>query len=179
MDFVNLFKKYEDRPRLKIEPTAFDKILDASSLVLVVLIWVTVFQNYADLPAKIPMHFNATGEVNEYGNKQMIWLLPGISIALFLLLYFLNKMPHNFNYLVKITPQNAKQQYTIGTRIMRFTNLFVSGLFYYIVYKTVAITQGTGASTLDKWFSPLIMFISIGGIVAIGVISVAFNKKSK
>jgi len=179
MDFVNLFKKYENRPRLKIESTAFDKILDASSLVLVVLIWVTVFQNYADLPAKIPMHFNAAGEVNEYGNKQMIWLLPGISIALFLLLYFLNKMPHNFNYLVKITPQNARQQYTIGTRIMRFTNLFVSGLFYYIVYKTVAITQGTGTSTLDKWFSPLIMFISIGGIVAIGVISVVFNKKSK
>lgn len=177
MGFVNLFKKYENRPRIKIEPTAFDKILDASSVVLLVLIWVTVLMNYTDLPAKIPMHFNDAGEVNEYGNKQMIWLLPAIGIVLFLLLYFLNKMPHNFNYLVKITPQNAKQQYTIGTRIIRFTSLFVMGVFYYIVYKTVAITLGTDATTLNKWFSPLIMFISIGGIIAIAIASVTFNKK--
>ncbi len=179
MGFINLFKKYENRPRIKIEPTALDKIVDALSLVLVVLIWVTVFQNYADLPAKIPIHFNAAGEVNEYGNKQMIWLLPGIGMALFLLLFFLNKMPHNFNYLVKITPQNAKQQYIIGTHIIRFTNLFVMSIFYYIVYKTLAITQSTGAATLDKWFSPLIMFVSIGSLVVIALVSVILNKKSK
>jgi len=179
MGFVNLFKKYENRPRIKIESTAFDKIIDALSLVLLVLIWATVFLNYTDLPAKIPMHFNAAGEIKEYGNKQMIWLLPAIGIVLFILFFFLNKIPHKFNYLVKITPQNAKQQYTIGTRIIRFTNLFVMGLFYYIVYKTVAITQATGETTLNKWFSPLIMFVSIGGLVVIAIVSIVSNKKKK
>ncbi len=179
MGFINIFKKYEDRPRIKIEPTALDKILEATSLVLLVLIWVTVIFNYESLPLKIPMHFNAAGEVNDYGNKQMIWLLPSLGLVLFVALFFLNKIPHKFNYLVKITPENAKQQYTIGIRIIRFTNLFVMALFYYIVYKTVSITMGTGSETLSTWFSPFIMFLSIGGLITIAIVSVAFNKKAK
>jgi len=179
MGFVNLFKKFEDRPRIKIEPTALDKIIDALSLVLLVLMLVTVFQNYGHLPDKIPTHFNSAGEVNDYGNKQMIWLLPAIGLAMSIGMFFLNKMPHNFNYLVKITPENAKQQYTIGTRIIRFTNLFVMVVFYYISYKTVDITLHETAPVLNKWFSPIIMTLTIGGLIAVVLISVLQNNKLK
>jgi len=177
MGFVNLFKKFEDRPRIKIEPTALDKIIDALSLVLLVLMLVTVFQNYAQLPDKIPTHFNGAGNANDYGKKQMIWLLPGLGVLLFVGMFILNKFPHNFNYMVKITPQNAKQQYTIGTRIIRFTTLFVMALFYYISYKTVDITLHGTEPTLNKWFSPLIMIITIGGLIAIVLTSILQNKK--
>jgi len=35
----------------------------------------------------------------------------------------LNKYPHVFNYLKKITPENALEQYTNATRMIRFLNL--------------------------------------------------------
>ncbi|PIV19405.1 MAG: hypothetical protein COS42_00425, partial [Flavobacteriales bacterium CG03_land_8_20_14_0_80_35_15] len=58
---INLFKKYDERPRIKIEATVLDKILDGCSLVFLLLMLAMVFQNYADLPNQIPTHFGDKG----------------------------------------------------------------------------------------------------------------------
>ncbi|MCF6213809.1 MAG: DUF1648 domain-containing protein [Flavobacteriaceae bacterium] len=169
---INWFKKYDNRPKLKIKPTAFDIIIDAISFVLLLLMGLMIFQNYSDLPNSIPTHFGIVGAVDEYGRKQMIWLLPGIGFIAFVGMAILNKFPHKFNYLVNITQQNAKQQYTIGTRIVRFTNLFVMAVFFYISNKTLNIALHKSPPSLEVWFAPTILSVIIVGIIVIVITSV-------
>jgi len=176
---INWFKKYDNRPKLKIKPTAFDIIIDAISFVLLVLMLFTVIQVYADLPNSIPIHFGSGGLVDEYGDKQLIWLLPGIGFIAFVVMIILNKFPHKFNYLVRITEQNAKQQYTIATHIVRFVNLIMTLIFFYITDKTLNIALQKSAPTLGKWFAPTILSVVIVVIIVIVVVSVFKNKKLK
>jgi len=175
----NWFKKYNNRPIIKIEPTALDKIIDAMSLVFLLLILVMVFQYYPDLPNKIPTHFGINGHVDSVGTKNTILLLPALAVVLFILLQVLNRFPHKFNYLVKITPINAERQYRLGTRIMRFTNLFVMLVFYYINFKIIKIAIKQQTPDIDKWFTPAIAGISILGTIIFLTLSLIKNKKTK
>ncbi len=167
MGFINLFRKYEDRPRIN----------DALAFVFLLLMLVMVSQHYADLPEKIPTHFGSGGTVDEFGSKQTILILPTLGVFIFIMMLVLNRFPHKFNYLVKITPENAAQQYRLGTRIIRFANVFVMGIFYYTSYKIVNISLYQTTSALDKWFVPLILGIAILGTISIFIISLLKNKK--
>lgn len=179
MGIFNWFKKYDDRPRIKIEPTAVDRIIDALSLVFLLLLLVMVFQYYPDLPDKIPTHFNSLGQADDFGRKNSILLLPVMAVILFVLIQILGKYPHQFNYLVKITPQNAKKQYRLGARIMRFTNLFVMMVFYYTDYKVIKMSINQETPNLDKWFVPVVLGVTTVGIIVIFTVSILINKKSK
>ncbi len=179
MGLINLFRKYENRPRIKIAPTAFDIIIDGISFVLLLLMLFAVFQNYADLPNLVPSHFGADGLADEYGNKMVVWLLPSIGILIFIGSIILNNFPHKFNYLVAITKENAKQQYAIGTRIVRFSNLFVMAIFFYISNKTINIALQKSEASLNAWFSPIIIILILVGLVAVVIFSVLKNKKGR
>lgn len=179
MGLINLFRKYEDRPRIKIEPTAFDKILDGIAFVFLLLMLVMVSQHYGNFPEKIPTHFGNAGAVIEYGSKQTILILPTLGVFIFIMMLILNQFPYKFNYLVKITPENAAKQYRLGTRIVRFANVFVMGIFYYTSYKIVNISLHQTTPTLDKWFVPLVLGIAILGTISIYIISLLKNKKLK
>ncbi|NCP21193.1 MAG: DUF1648 domain-containing protein [Zetaproteobacteria bacterium] len=176
---INLFKKYDERPRIKIEATVLDKILDGCSLVFLLLMLAMVFQNYADLPSQIPTHFGDKGNVDDYGKKQSILILPVLGIALFVGLIFLYKIPHKFNYIVKITPKNAEQQYRLATRMMRFVNLFVMLIFYFIVYKIINSANNKTTPVMDKWFTPMVLAIAMIGGLSVFALSLLKNKKSK
>jgi len=176
---INLFKKYKDRPKIKIEPTAFDKIIDALSFVFLILLVVMVIQHYPDLPERIPTHFDKTGQADEFGPKTSILLLPVLTLTLFAVLKVVGKFPHKFNYVVKITPENAESQYKLGTRIMRFVNLFVMLVLYYTAYKVINTSMSQETPTLDKWFAPVVLGVSIFGVIAIFVLSFLKNKKTQ
>lgn len=176
---INLFKKYDERPRIKIEATVLDKILDGCSLVFLLLMLAMVFQNYADLPNQIPIHFGDNGNVDDYGKKQSIFISPLLGIALFIGLNFLYKIPHKFNYIVKITPKNAEQQYRLATRVMHFANLFVMLIFYFTVYKIINSATNKTTPVMDKWFTTMVLAIAMIGGLSVIVLSLLKNKKSK
>jgi len=92
---------------------------------------------YRDLPAEIPTHFNALGEVDSYGSREMIWLLPGVGLLICLGLTMLNKYPHRFNYLAKVNESNATRLYTTGTRIIRLAKVVIVLLFAFLSFKII------------------------------------------
>ncbi|HBQ64007.1 MAG TPA: hypothetical protein DD727_03610 [Clostridiales bacterium] len=54
---------------------------------------------YPSLPEKIPMHWNARGEIDGWGGRNSAFLLPLIILGLSLLLKFIPKIdPHKKNY---------------------------------------------------------------------------------
>ena len=148
------------RPIIFINKGAIDSILDYTSLVIILFIWGFTFINYNHLPDVIPTHFNSNGVEDDYGSKNTIWILPIISTAVFILFTVLNKFPHQFNYMVRITADNAEKQYRLATRIMRILKFNISLLFFCIIIKVVGSSLDKNSS-LEWWLIPLLLLTII------------------
>jgi len=115
-----------ERPKIKLQLSAFDKARETAGYLMIVILWLFTLFAYFNLPNNIPVHFNASGKPDNYGGKISILILPIVAAVVFFTITFLNKYPHVFNYATPITEENAAQQYTYGTRMLRFLKLAVA-----------------------------------------------------
>jgi uncharacterized membrane protein len=141
-----------------------DTILEIAGWIALCLLWLMALINYKSLPASIPTHFNATGQVDDYGSRATILALPIIGTVLFVGMTILNRFPHVFNYPVKITPENMLKQYTWATRMIRVLKMTVIIVFMLIVWLTNSTAiKGSGEQVI--WFLPMILaviFVPLG-----------------
>ncbi len=142
------------RPRIRLELTATDRILEMIGWTTVFSIWVLTITNYSNLPNIIPIHYNAMGKADGFGGKAAILMLPLIATVLFLGMTILNKFPHIFNYLVIITKEDAQRQYTNATRMIRYLKLILVVIFGLIEFKVIQNVNGQ-ADGLGSGFLPL------------------------
>ena len=143
----------KERPKIKLQLTLFDTIIEVTSYLALVAFWVMTIFAFSTLPESIPTHYNGLGEVDGYGPKATIFFLPVLGTVLFAFLTYIIKKPETFNYTVEITEENALAQYTNATKLLRFMKLALLILFIVIDYKT--ITTSNGASDgLGKWILP-------------------------
>lgn len=87
---------------------------------------------FGSLPDSLPMHYNAAGEVDGWGGKGIIFILPAISVAVYVGLSVLSRYPNRYNYPVAVTAENKQQLYLLGVRLVRCVKLFTLALFAYI-----------------------------------------------
>lgn len=148
-----------ERPRLQIPLDNNDKYMEYTTKLCILLLIALPIYYYGKLPDSIPSHFGGDGMPDKYSNKDSIWIMPFIGTFLYRGLAYLNKLPHIFNYTVKITEENALEQYTKATKMMRFINLVIAFMFTYITYTTIQVGLGN-SNGLGIWFLPFI-FISL------------------
>ena len=144
------------QPKLDIPLKSIDIILEVGSLMLLGVFWYFVIDNYNALPEKIPSHFNIRGEVDGYGSKSSLFILPTIASMLFIGLAVLSRFPHSFNYPVKISNTNAMYQYSISLRLLRILKLVIMMVFLVISWMTIRTAGATGA-THSQWLLPLVL----------------------
>jgi uncharacterized membrane protein len=143
-----------ERPKIKIELTWGDKIIEILGWVSILVFWAFMITYYSKLPNIIPTHFNGAGEVDGYGHKASILILPIISTVIFISITVLNNFPHIFNFPTEITDDNALSQYTNATRMLRYLKLTILIIFGFIAFKAIQNTNGEGAG-IGKWFIPV------------------------
>jgi uncharacterized membrane protein len=165
----------EIRPEIRPDLSPFDKNLELIGKLFLVLMWGLTVYTYLKLPDTIPTHFNASGKVDDFGNKMTLLILPILATLMYLGLTLLNKYPYIFNYSTKITQENAQKQYTIATRLLRILKLVILIIFSLIIlivyFTSIGITNG-----LSFWFLPLtIILIFIPTVISI---SQSFKKKN-
>jgi uncharacterized membrane protein len=163
----------EAKPRLKLNLSRLDKRLEVTNKILLFVLWSLTLYSFWKLPATIPTHYNASGQVDDYGNKLTLLILPILATAIYFGLTQLNKHPHVLNYMNKITEDNAHRQYTIATRMLRFiklATLLIFSLMILFTYLTaIGVTNGLGS-----WFLPL-----TSGLVLIPIIVSVFQSSRK
>lgn len=127
-----------------------DKLIEAVSVIILLIIFFLPQYYYNDLPAKIPIHFNISGQPDNYAGKVLIWLLPFLSLFFYLGFTILKRMPHILNYPGHRTLNKNKEQYKIAVRILRYLLLVVLASFLYLVYGTinVALKQWEGIGSM-------------------------------
>ena len=146
----------ETRPKLKITLSQLDKRLELGSIILLVVMWGLTLFSFIKMPNTIPIHYNGSGQVDGYGDKITLFLLPIIATVIYFGLTQLNKYPHIFNYTTTITLENAEKNYGIATRMLRFLKFTIIIVFTSIIlvtyWTTTGITKGLGT-----WFLPFIL----------------------
>jgi uncharacterized membrane protein len=165
----------QSRPKINLTLSAADKTMELAGKLLLIIMWALTIFIFFKLPAIIPIHFNAMGKADSYGSKLMLLILPLLATVIYFGLTKLNKYPHIFNYMTAITEDNAVQQYTIATRILRFLKLGILLVFSLIMVFIYLTSEGI-VNGLGAWFLPLTLAILLIP-TAIGI-SQSFRKKN-
>jgi len=157
-----LFRRKTDpksnRPILKLELDPIDWILEILSVAGLICFLGFMIYNYATLPDTIPTHFNSQGIPDSYGTKKMMWLFPVVALIIYSILSLISRIPEKLNYFVTITQTNARIQYTLGIRLIRYLKLAMILMLFFIGYETVMISQNH-STKIAAWFLPV--FISV------------------
>ena len=114
-----------------------------------VLLWGFTLIHFKDLPAEIPIHYNAKGIPDGFDTRIHIWGLPIIASVLFGLLNGLQK-------------RKGIQQ--IERQLLQWMQLLILIIFTYIQLQTffVAVNKIDG---LGSWFLPAVMIGFMAPIV--------------
>lgn len=156
------------RPYLDLPWTGLEKVLEVIALAGWLGTLVLVGLNWHTLPEQIPRHYNLVGEVDAYGGKSTVLLLPVVSSVLWASLTLLSRYPHIYNYLVEITEQNAARQYRLARRLIISLKAIVAVLFLGITWHVIDSAHGVTYSILPIVTIPigLIMIITVMHVVS-------------
>ena len=153
-----------DRPKRRPQPRRFDLVLNVLTVLSLIAGIVLVLWYWPQLPAQVPIHFNAAGEADGWGAKGMIWLLPGISLVLVPGILALQRFPWLGNVPVTINESNAEYQYSLVVRLLAILGFFIAVDFLLILIETIAIALG-GKGPLGGWILPVLIVPTIGSIL--------------
>lgn len=142
----------KNRPRIRLKLTTIDKLFEIAGWIALLLMWSLFVSQYAKLPNTIPIHFNAAGIADGFGNKTTLFMLPVIASVLFIGMTLLNQFPHIFNYPVKITEENAFWHYTKATQMIRYLKFIIVAVFGFLMFKTIQ-TATDKSDGLGSWFT--------------------------
>ena len=97
----------------KVKRTRLVRIVDwlCGALLIGITLWVVC--HYAALPDRIPIHYNAGGAIDRYGNKSMIWVLMACMWAPVGILSAVECFPRFWNVPFKVTMENHSRMMTL------------------------------------------------------------------
>ena len=123
-----------ERPVIKIELSPADSLIEKLVFWGLAILWMYTIYAYFNLPATIPIHYNLKGEIDGYGHKVTILILPLVMSIVISGITFINKYPHYFNYSSTMKTENAAQQYTLATRLLRNIKLSIVIITFLICF---------------------------------------------
>ena len=159
-----------NRPVIRPEMGPLDWLLEAVALSGLMFFAGYALYHYPNLPHTIPTHFNGSGTADEFGGKESFLILPGTSLFIYVLLTMINRRPYRFNFMVKITKENALRQYTLATRMVRTLKGSLIWLFWFICHMTLQVATGA-AQGMGMWFLPVFLGIIFIPLIAYFVLA--------
>jgi uncharacterized membrane protein len=144
------------------------KTIEALALmVLGALYWMTYSALYGaePLPARIPTHFDISGQPNAWGSPAILWLLPVIGTGLYLLITALASIQfRSYNLPVRVTNANLPYIQQQTSVMVAWIKAELLSLFVYLQWAIIRSAH-TGNFRLSPLIIPvfLVMIFSTVG----------------
>ncbi|GAA3728309.1 DUF1648 domain-containing protein [Salinicoccus jeotgali] len=153
----------KERPKIDIPKTLTEKTANVIGYTIFIGALIYVIITFPSLPAEVPAHFGADGEVDRYGSKYEIIVLIVIPLLLIPGLKALERFPEMHNYPKRMDASNVREFY-LNSRIL--LNLTSNGTLIVFAVLYVEITNHglTGSSTFGVLLMPLILLLILGPI---------------
>lgn len=131
---------------IKIKRNALDRIETIVSLICLVGIVVYLILLWSRIPAQIPAHYNAAGEVNRWGSKSELIVLPIISWVLYGLITLIEHYPQAWNTGVTVTQENRERVYRILKNMIAMVKMLIL-----LVFASITVISSLSL-TLPIWY---------------------------
>jgi uncharacterized membrane protein len=148
------------QPKIHIPKAKLENIFDVIGITLYILSIIYLISQFGALPDRVPGHFNGAGEVDRWGSKMELIILPLVGGGLWLLFTVLEKYPHQLNYL-NLKEDNVEAQYKNGRLMLNVLKNEIVVFFSLITYGMVQIAQGE-MEGLGGAFLPVFLGVILG-----------------
>jgi len=128
----------------------YPPILELIPILLLVLAIYIAFSNYSILPERIPIDFNSQGIAEDWANKNMVFLYPGLGVLIYLLFTTLNilfaviknpkaliNMPQKWKD--ALSESQTEELRVILNRYLFILKVLIQGLMLYLLYISIEI----------------------------------------
>lgn len=144
---------------MKLKNSKFDWILEIICLVLLVGLTVYLIFNWGSIPEKIPAHYDWEGNIDRWGSKTELMILPIMSWFLYLLITGLQQVPLAWNTGVKITEENEERVYRTLKYLLETLKVIVVADLTYLAVNSIIGTP------LSGWFTVIVLVAVFGDLV--------------
>jgi len=148
----------KNNPQVILPKSKIVFIINSLSLLIMISSFIYIIVMYNHLPETIPTHYNFAGEADQWGSKRTIFIFPVLMLFMFILLYFLAKVPHIHNYPIKVTEENAERVYSLSRLMLVVLNFEIICMFAYL---TMDIT----GKFFGQWFTIVTLSVPIITII--------------
>lgn len=133
-----------------------DRWMNRLSLFILLGTAVLLLAYWRHIPAQVPMHFNAAGEIDRWGDRSTLLVLPVISWLLYGLMTVVEQFPGVWNTGVKVTAENQERVYTLLAHLLSTLKLLCMIMLNWITLWCAL------AKPLPGWFLPVVLGVVFG-----------------
>lgn len=156
------------RPKLNIPRTKSEWVWDIIGYTFFICSLIFFIASWNELPDQVPAHYNAMGEVDRWGSKWELFILPGIGLFVIIPMHFLEKKPWLHNYPKRFNENNAKEFYILSRKLLNQLKNICLIIFSVLLLELVILALGRG-NGMGIWLLPAIIIATMAPIV-IGLI---------
>lgn len=138
---------------MKIKHNKLDTIAEVFCMILLIMTTLYTIYMYIQLPEKIPIHYNAAGVIDRYGNKFEIFILLIVTWVMYISLSLVTRAPQFWNTGVNVTTENKDRVYRILKNMLKIIKMEIIVIFCYLIYNTTTLYN------LPKWFVPVFLVL--------------------
>ncbi len=157
-------QKSWERPKITISKTKSEWVWDVIGYSIFIGSIIIILFNWNLLPEKVPAHYNALGEVDRYGSKWELLILPCIGIFIMIFLQVLERHPEFHNYPSRLNESNVEQFYLNSRKILNKIKNICLIIFSCIIVESISISLGWGIG-FGKWFLPIAFLCTVIPII--------------
>lgn len=157
------------RPKLTIAKTKSEWVWDIigylfylGSIALLIIVW-------NKIPSEVPAHYNAVGDVDRWGSKMELLILPFVGAFILLFMQVLEKFPEVHNYPSRLNESNAEQFYLHSRKLLNQIKNICLILFSLILVESISIANDWWEGGFGVWFLP-ITILGTGIPIVLGII---------
>ncbi|MEW5849258.1 MAG: DUF1648 domain-containing protein [Myxococcota bacterium] len=136
-------------------PRISAQVLDAASVVGLLVCWLGPVLAWPWLPERIPVHLTLTGEVDAWGSRAALFLLPALGTPPLVLLHALVRQP------ARALPRHAQSLDDILRSLFRWIRTLVVWLLCLMQWELMAVATGH-----DDGRSLLVLALGVGALLA-------------
>lgn len=136
-----------------------DLLIEVCCIILLVGTLIYLVVNWGSIPDRVPMHYNAAGEITSFAGKATLLIVYVMALIMYIGLSTMERYPQTWNAGVKITEHNKIRIYRILKDMIKTTKLIIVVAFIYLTINTAM------AKPLSGWFTPVFLVLIIGSII--------------
>lgn len=138
---------------MEIKHNKLDTIAEVFCMILLIVTTLYTIYMYIQLHEKIPIHYNAAGVIDRYGNKLEIFILLIVTWVMYIGLSLVTRVPQFWNTGVSVTAENKDRVYRILKNMLKIIKMEIIVIFCYLIYNTTTLYN------LPKWFVPVFLVL--------------------